>query len=71
MKLIGEIISWRSVEDALPDADESVLIAGDYDAPVWIGFLGYEMVWFDASTGEEIDSPHHWAPLPDGPGAPQ
>lgn len=65
---LNETIAWRSVDDELPDSDESVLIAGEYDTPVWIGYLGYEMVWIDASTGEEIDPPTHWATLPAGPG---
>lgn len=59
------VAAWRSVEDEMPDADETVLVhAADADEPVWLGY-------FDGDVWRCVEGPIRkvtdWAPMPDGP----
>lgn len=63
----SESITWRSVDDSLPDAERTVLVALlDSDEPVWLGYHDGDQ-WRDAEGFPvEVSA---WAPLPKGPQA--
>lgn len=63
-------LTWISVLDEFPDADQTVLVSlrdapGSEDSdPTWIGFTDGKD-WYDAATGSEfVGSVSHWAVLP-------
>lgn len=60
-------ITWTACREALPDEDESVLIACD-DGAVEVGFLD-EGEWrlLDAMPIPDCIEVTHWAHLPDHP----
>lgn len=61
-----ELITWKSVDDELPDEGLIVLTNNpDECDPVWLGFLSGG-VWY-WSDGMKTTTPTHWAELPIGP----
>lgn len=59
---------WTSVDDTLPDADTTVLIALS-DGEVWIGYLDGD-AWRDVSADViEWSRVTHWMHLPPAPEA--
>ena len=62
-----ELIRWVSVEDALPDADETVLIWAPGDDSPWPGYLDGDQ-WRSAD-GFFLPPMRvtHWAAMPAGP----
>lgn len=63
-----ETIEWRSVTDALPDADITVLVACDDAEPVWLGWYEGEGVWRSVDAAPyEPDTVTAWAHIPKGP----
>ena len=66
----AELVRWVSVDDALPDADETVLICGPGDDSPWPGYL--DSPHWRSADGFYLN-PHrvtHWAPMPTGPAVP-
>lgn len=70
MEKLSETIHWHRVDDALPDAEETVLLwmqdaAGD---PVWPGYFDYygDQCWLLAD-GMPAGNVTHWASFPEGP----
>ena len=63
----AELIRWVSVEDALPDADETVLIWAPGDDSPWPGYLDGDQ-WRSAD-GFFLAPMRvtHWAAMPTGP----
>lgn len=67
--MCAELVRWVSVDDALPDADETVLICGPGDDSPWLGYL--DTPHWRSADGLYLN-PHrvtHWAKMPTGPAA--
>ncbi|MDD3328321.1 MAG: DUF551 domain-containing protein [Zoogloea sp.] len=67
--MCAELVLWVSVDDALPDADETVLICGPGDDSPWPGYL--DSPHWRSADGLYLN-PHrvtHWAKMPAGPAA--
>lgn len=65
--MCAELVRWVSVDDALPDADETVLICGPGDDSPWPGYL--DSPHWRSADGLYLN-PHrvtHWAKMPAGP----
>jgi hypothetical protein len=69
-----ETITWTPVEQALPDADMTVLVAlaDDSSEPTWLGFYDDSFDagerWRDATTGGPFARQvTDWANMPGGP----
>lgn len=62
----AELIRWIRVEDEMPDAEETVLLALDNDSP-WPGY--FDGLDWRGADGIYIpaESVTHWASMPAGP----
>jgi hypothetical protein len=57
--------TWTSIDKALPDDDETVLIfAEECDPPVWLGYIEAG-VWYSADAWQTRVT--HWMPMPEAP----
>ncbi len=55
---------WVDATEELPDADITVLVAGDFDGQVWLGYFDGED--WQSVEGGKIDVTH-WAEVPSPP----
>lgn len=62
---LRRVLTWVPVEQGLPDADATVLVAYEAGHAVAEGYFDGER-WID-STGWPITCATHWAELPDPP----
>lgn len=64
-RALWRLCRWKDVNQELPDADETVLVATiDNTEPVWLGYYDGER-WLDAE-GIPVNV-SHWAPMPEAP----
>jgi hypothetical protein len=61
-------ITWTPVSDALPDDEETVLLAMD-DGEVWTGFHEGDEWRYVSADPIAPGSVTHWAPFPEPPAA--
>ena len=61
----AEIVRWVRVEDALPDADETVFVLSPGDDCPWPAYTDGAR-WYEAD-GMPCLAPEYWATLPTGP----
>lgn len=67
--LVSEI-TWFYTKDELPDDDITVLIAGDQQDGIWIGFHD-DGEWWNADASPVNGSVYAWAQLPPDPPLPR
>ena len=65
MVAVTETIEWFKIDDTLPDADTTVLIARQDDPEVWLGY--YDGVHWRCIDGFKLNDVIHWAHPPKGP----
>ena len=61
-------MKWNEVKTHMPDGDTTVLVFNkDSNEPVWFGYFD-GLYWRDVYGGL-LDTPTHWAEMPEGPTA--
>ena len=60
-------LDWLRVEDELPDADTTTVIAIENDPEMWIGYLGNGGRWYAADGVLLRGRVYAWAPFPETP----
>jgi hypothetical protein len=68
-----EIIQWYSVEDDMPDDDETVLVfEPESNEKVWLGYHDSDSeCWRYIDHSKSINTVTHWATMLHGPKKPQ